>query len=107
MASEFSDFVPLDKHIDVLGQFIDSIREHEATKAALEQWKARAEAAEARAAVPSAGTCDGRFDALRRLLAKELHPDFCTGGNLEKAVRQEIFKVIWPKVEELAEQAPS
>ena len=33
-----------------------------------------------------------RFDVLRRLVAKELHPDFCNGGHLEKLVRQACFK---------------
>jgi hypothetical protein len=70
--------------------------------AELERWKERAAAAEAQVASLQASKTETRFDALRRLLAKELHPDFCTGGSLEKAVRQEIFKVIWPQVEELS-----
>ena len=47
---------------------------------------------------------DSRFDALRRLIAKELHPDFCTGGQLEKLLRQECFKRLWPEIERIAEQ---
>ena len=46
----------------------------------------------------------GRFDALRRLIAKELHPDFCTGGQLEKLLRQECFKRLGPEIERIAEQ---
>ena len=32
-------------------------------------------------------TRDDRFDALRRLVARELHPDHCTGGDIEKTVQ--------------------
>ena len=56
-------------------------------------------AAEAHLEKLRASKMEARFDILRRLLAKKLHPDFCTGSNLEKVVRQEIFKVIWPKVD--------
>jgi len=38
------------------------------------------------------------------LVAKELHPDFCTGGQLEKLMRQECFKKLWPEIERLAER---
>jgi hypothetical protein len=47
---------------------------------------------------------DDRFDALRRLIAKELHHDFCNGGQLDKLMRQECFKGLWPEIERLAEQ---
>lgn len=71
-----------------------------------EQWKARALAAEEQMETErSRRTRDyGRFDALRRLIAKELHPDFCTGGQLEKLLRQECFKRLWPEIERIAEQ---
>jgi hypothetical protein len=46
---------------------------------------------------------DDRFDALRRLIAKELHPDFCNGGHLEQLMRQECFKTLWPEIERLAD----
>ena len=45
-----------------------------------------------------------RFDTLRRLVAKELHPDFCSGGAVEKTLRAEFFKELWPEIERLAEQ---
>jgi len=38
------------------------------------------------------------------LVAKELHPDFCTGGDLEKLMRQECFKKLWPEIDRLAER---
>lgn len=54
-----------------------------------ERWKALARA-----------TDSGKFDRLRRLLARELHPDHCPES--EKAVRAEIFKRLWPEVERIA-----
>ena len=48
--------------------------------------------------------CDERFDKLRRIVAKELHPDFCAGGEIEKLIRAEFFKKLWPEIERLAEQ---
>ena len=71
-----------------------------------EQWKSRDVAAEEQMATElnQRTKNDDRFDALRRLIAKELHPDFCTGGQLEKLMRQECFKNLWPEIERLAEQ---
>ena len=71
-----------------------------------EEWRARALGAEGLLEAERNRHASGqaRFDALRRLVAKELHPDFCTGGQLEKLMRQECFKKLWPRIEELAEQ---
>jgi hypothetical protein len=71
-----------------------------------EQWKARALAAEEQMATERDRQASGqdRFDALRRLVVKELHPDACNGGQLEKLMRQECFKKLWPEIERLAEQ---
>ena len=58
-----------------------------------EAWMARALAAEREAMELTAqlagrrATRDSRYDALRRLIARELHPDHCTGGEIEKLVR--------------------
>ena len=70
-----------------------------------EQWKSRALAAEGLLeAEGDRSTKDyNRFDALRRLIAKELHPDFCDGGHLEKLLRQECFKRLWPQIREITE----
>jgi hypothetical protein len=70
-----------------------------------EQWKARALAAEEQLDSERSRRSKGddRFDTLRRLIAKELHPDFCNGGQLEKLLRQECFKKLWPEIERLAE----
>ena len=71
-----------------------------------EQWKSRALAAEELLEAERNRHAGGqdRFDALRRLVAKELHPDFCKGGQLEKLMRQECFKKLWPEIERLAGQ---
>jgi hypothetical protein len=71
-----------------------------------EEWKARALAGEELLALERerAAKGDDRFDALRRLIAKELHPDFCDGGHLEKLMRAECFKRLWPEIQRLAEQ---
>jgi hypothetical protein len=73
-----------------------------------EEWRARARGAEQNVVDLTAqsasrpATRDGRFDALRRL-AKELHPDFCDSGGLEKTLRAEFFKKLWPEIERLVE----
>jgi hypothetical protein len=73
-----------------------------------EQWKARAVAAEEQMATERGRRSrrDERFDALRRLVAKELHPDFCNGGDIEKMLRAECFKRLWPEIERLAGRRP-
>ena len=43
-----------------------------------------------------------RFDALRRIVVKELYP--CNGGQLEKLIRAECFKKVWPEIERLADR---
>jgi hypothetical protein len=70
-----------------------------------EEWKARALAGEEflESERDRPGTSRGRFDALRRSIAKELHPDACDGGQLEKLIREEFFKRAWSRIEEIAE----
>ena len=74
-----------------------------------EELKARARVAEQKVTDLSAQlanrrpTRDDRFDALRRLVARELHPDHCVGGDIEKTVRAEFFKRLWPEIERLSE----
>ena len=76
-----------------------------------EEWKARALVAEQKVTDLTAqlanrrATRDDRFDALRRLVGRELHPDHCTGGDIEKTVRAELFKKLWPEIERLVERA--
>ena len=74
-----------------------------------EEWKTRALVAEKKVTDLTAqlanrrATRDDRFDALRRLVARELHPDHCAGGDIEKTVRAEFFKKLWPEIERLSE----
>src|SRR5437764_4650569 len=81
-----------------------------------ESWKNRALMAEAtslEAAVQPANKAryqnlsDFRFAALKRHLAKRLHPDYAPGNGIVKLVRAEIFKEIWTEVERLDEQTLS
>ena len=75
-----------------------------------EAWSARTVVAEQRVAELIAelssrpASRHDRFDALRRLIAKELHPDFCDGGGIEKLIRAEFFKRVWSQIEEIVER---
>jgi hypothetical protein len=79
-----------------------------------QEWKRRALEAEEKL-VQAAGNVsntrpgqnagDVRYAALRRYLAKQLHPDFAPGNGIEKIVRCEIFKEIWVEIERLNRQA--
>jgi hypothetical protein len=73
-----------------------------------DEWRIRALSGEGKAAELAAQLSrqphDDRFDRLRRIVARELHPDFCTGGSVEKALRAEFFKALWPEIERLSER---
>ena len=67
-----------------------------------ESWKRRALAAEGRTLTEEAEDLDRhRFDALRRLLARELHPDYAPANGGDLMLREALFKSIWPKVEQI------
>ncbi|MFM7690177.1 MAG: hypothetical protein ACKPAC_12090 [Alphaproteobacteria bacterium] len=67
-----------------------------------EAWKRRALAAEARMLTEEADEMDRqRFDALRRVLARELHPDYAPPDRGDLSLREALFKSIWPKVEQI------
>jgi hypothetical protein len=70
-----------------------------------EQWKSRAPAAEGllEAEGDRRAKDYNRFDALHRLIAKKLHPDFCDGGEIEKLIRAECFKRLWPQIRKITE----
>jgi hypothetical protein len=81
-----------------------------------ENWKRRAlmaetELVEARANISNnAGSRDVgdlRYAALKRYLAKQLHPDHAPGHGIEKIVRNEIFKEIWSEIDRLNQQSGS
>jgi hypothetical protein len=47
---------------------------------------------------------DGQFRRLRALIVKELHPDHAPADSVDRALRAEVFKAIWPKIEALADR---
>src|SRR5207237_7744227 len=71
-----------------------------------EEWKARALAAEELLESERDRRSKGHdlFDALRRIVARELPPDHCAGGDFEKLARSEFFKRLWPEIERIAGQ---
>ena len=44
---------------------------------------------------------DERYAKLNKFLAKELHPDYCLGTELERKFRSDFFKIMWSKIEEI------
>lgn len=73
-----------------------------------EAWKRRALAAEARMLTEEAEEIDQRrFDALRRVLARELHPDYAPADLGDLSLREALFKSIWPKVEQIERKGRS
>ena len=74
-----------------------------------EEWKARALVAEQKVTDLTAqlanrrATRDDRFDALRRLVARNFTQTSATNGGIEKLIRAEFFKRLWPEIERLSE----
>lgn len=68
-----------------------------------EEWKSRALAAEAKIASHFSVSTnrDGRYATLKRILARELHPDYAPSDSLDRVLREALFKRIWPMIEEL------
>jgi hypothetical protein len=79
----------LEAEVRVLNDWIGRLKSAGKT---VEEWKSRALDAEDQAVNfreeygcllddwAAQSSLDDRFDKLRRLIAKELHPDFCDGG---------------------------
>jgi hypothetical protein len=42
---------------------------------------------------------EGQYRRLRALIVKELHPDHAPADSVDRAIRAEVFKAIWPKIE--------
>lgn len=65
-------------------------------------WRARATAAEAQLAgrSGSAGSSATAIGRIKRQLALVLHPD-ATGDERDKQIRSELFKQVWPLIEQL------
>ena len=67
-----------------------------------EEWKARALAAEKQASSATSEASDrSRYGALKRVLARELHPDYAPSDGIERVIRVAIFKKLWPQVEDI------
>ncbi len=47
------------------------------------------------------GDPKSKYGKIRRLVARELHPDHSKSEGIEKIVRAEIFKDLWPKIESI------
>ena len=66
-------------------------------------WKLKAESARSdKDPQDQAAREDKRIEALRRLLARELHPDKAKFSTEEAALRAEIFKRLWPEIDRIA-----
>ena len=46
-----------------------------------------------------------QFHRLRALIIKELHPDHAPPGSVDRALRAEVFKAMWPRIEAIAGRA--
>ena len=55
---------------------------------------------------PTPPTSDYQFRRLRALLARELHPDAVPAEGVEHDIRTEIFKTVWPQVQEIERPSP-
>ena len=67
-------------------------------------WKVKASSAVTKnASQEEAAREDKRIEALRRLLARELHPDMAKASTEEAALRTKLFKQIWPEIYRNAE----
>lgn len=64
---------------------------------ALETWKRRAVVAEAALRDQRAGP--GNTGAIRRLIARALHPDAAPTSEAERALRTELFQRVWSALE--------
>ena len=72
-----------------------------------DHWKARAEAAEDKLLKMSTRQQNqgargaAQYARLKRLVAAELHPDQAKSDGIDRLVGAELFKAIWPKMQEI------
>jgi hypothetical protein len=65
-------------------------------------WKAEAQRASALVGSASnAGAWKTKFQRTKKEFARTYHPDNQTGSGIEKAIRAEVFKEFWSKIEEI------
>ena len=59
-----------------------------------------------KASVPEApqlqASQDRRFDAVRRMVARELHPDHGPVTDAERVLKTKLFQLIWPQIQALS-----
>jgi hypothetical protein len=66
-------------------------------------WRVKAESARSnKDPQDQAAREDKRIEALRRLLARELHPDMAKPSTEEAALRAKLFKQLWPEIDRIA-----
>jgi hypothetical protein len=66
----------------------------------VDYWKGRAVTAES-ALETTQHVAGKRYTAMRRIIARELHPDSVPAGGVEHALRTTLFQRIWSVVEEM------
>lgn len=76
------------------------------TVAERDEWERRARAAEAEverltSGVPPGQRDDPKYVALRRFLARELHPDATPAAEQVRTVKSELFKLVWAEITKL------
>ncbi len=83
------------------------------TVAERDEWERRARVAEhetetlrAAAATPALGVAatrdgDPKYAALRRFLARELHPDSTPATDIVRAAKSDLFKLVWAEIAKL------
>jgi hypothetical protein len=65
-------------------------------------WKEKAETLSAMKGAGNMTRREGeRVDAIRKMLARELHPDAPNISSEEAALRMSLFKTIWPKIDQI------
>jgi len=66
-------------------------------------WKAMAESLTLHQPPKNTAIQEGkRLEALRRFLARELHPDTAKLANKDRALLQDLFKHLWPQIDRIA-----
>lgn len=96
----FQSFELLDEQPNLIQQLSDTCRKLREER---DHWKAKAEAAATNPQVPKkTESVDKRIEALRKLLARELHPDGAKLCPAEAALRTELFQALWPQIDRIA-----
>jgi hypothetical protein len=57
--------------------------------------------------LPTQSASGDRLRQLRAVLARELHPDHIKTEGIERLIRAEMFKTLWPCIEEIERRTKS